>query len=671
MEVIIDGIKYELNLDTQSATVISSTPKYEGDINIPSCVAHSSIEFDVTSIGDEAFFQCSALTSITIPDTVTSIGHYAFKNCSALNAIIIPNSVMSIGKETFSHCSALTSIVWNARKYKNFYSSYDTPFCNIRSQITSFAFGDSVEHIPAHLCNGMNNLTSVTIPISVTSIADWAFQNCSALTSITIPERVTSIGKYSLNGCTALTSIIWNATDYSTWDKTNHCPVSPFYEIRSQITSFIFGEKVEHIPAAICCGMKNLTSVTIPNGVTFIGNKAFSGCFSLTSVIWNAKEYTGYFQNYSDAPFYDARSNVTSFTFGDEVEVIPAYLCYGMNSLTSIVIPSNVYEIGKEAFWGCLSLQSVVWNAKQLFRRIVQIGVGEDAKIYSNMDNFAFFASSAEKIISFEFGNEVVVIPRDLCKGMSSLKSIVIPQSVTTIGENAFAGCFDLASITLENGITNIGDAAFSCCTSLTTITIPKGVTSIGICLLGERYSLQKIFVPIGKKEEYCELGLEAYRSLIEEVEKTEFQSDGNEILNIETNYDEPKDCLDDDVEYLKEAEEMISEAECCDKTKKGEIYENENPKEEYTILLNIAKGYEHGIGITKNLAQAVLLYSQAANQGCAEAAYHLGELYEKGKGLPLDYQQAIDWYAKAVSLYHPSAEERKKHCEQILQKEK
>ena len=121
-----------------------------------------------------------------------------------------------------------------------------------------------------------------------------------------------------------------------------------------------------------------------------------------TSVIWNAKEYTGYFQNYSDAPFYDARSNVTSFTFGDEVEVIPAYLCYGMNSLTSIVIPSNVYEIGKEAFWGCLSLQSVVWNAKQLFRRIVQIGVGEDAKIYSNMDNFAFFASSAEKIISFE-----------------------------------------------------------------------------------------------------------------------------------------------------------------------------------------------------------------------------------------------------------------------------
>lgn len=670
MEAIIDGIKYKLNKDTRSTTVISSTQKYEGDISIPSRITYNLVEYEVVRIGCGAFSGCSLLISITIPDSVTNIGENAFSGCSSLTSITIPDSIISIERGAFSGCYALTSVVWNARKHKNFYSGYDSPFSNISSQITSFAFGDSVEHIPAHLCNGMNNLTSVTIPISVTSIADWAFQNCSALTSITIPERVTSIGEYSFNGCTALTSIIWNATDYSTWDKTNHCPVSPFYEIRSQITSFIFGEKVEHIPAAICCGMKNLTSVTIPNGVTFIGNKAFSGCFSLTSVIWNAKEYTGYFQNYSDAPFYDARSNVTSFTFGDEVEVIPAYLCYGMNSLTSIVIPSNVYEIGKEAFWGCLSLQSVVWNAKQLFRRIVQIGVGEDAKIYSNMDNFAFFASSAEKIISFEFGNEVVVIPRDLCKGMSSLKSIVIPQSVTTIGENAFAGCFDLASITLENGITNIGDAAFSCCTSLTTITIPKGVTSIGICLFGERYSLQKIFVPIGKKEEYCELGLEAYRSLIEEVEKTEFQSDGNEILNIETNYDESKDCLDD-VEYLKEAEEMISEAECCDKTKKGEIYENENPKEEYTILLNIAKGYEHGIGITKNLAQAVLLYSQAANQGCAEAAYHLGELYEKGKGLPLDYQQAIDWYAKAVSLYHPSAEERKKHCEQILQKEK
>ena len=73
---------------------------------------------------------------------------------------------------------------------------------------------------------------------------------------------------------------------------------------------------------------------------------------------------------------------------------------------------------------------------------------------------------------------------------------------------------------------------------------------------------------------------------------------------------------------------------------------------------------------MTKNLAQAVLIYSQAADKGCAEAAFHLGELYEQGDGLPKDYQQAIEWYTKAIALYHPSAETRKKHCEHFLQEE-
>jgi DNA polymerase III epsilon subunit-like protein len=122
----------------------------------------------------------------------------------------------------------------------------------------------------------------------------------------------------------------------------------------------------------------------------------------------------------------------------------------------------------------------------------------------------------------------------------------------------------------------------------------------------------------MNKKEEFCKLGLEPYR------------------------------------QYIEEIEEIVPE----------------ELQQEVNILLNIAKGYELGIGMAKNLAQAVLIYSQAAEKGCAEAAYHLGELYEKGEGLPQDYQCAIDWYTKAVSLYHPSAEERKKYCEQILQEE-
>lgn len=176
----------------------------------------------------------------------------------------------------------------------------------------------------------------------------------------------------------------------------------------------------------------------------------------------------------------------------------------------------------------------------------------------------------------------------------------------------------DSTELIVPDSVTILNDYAFYGCSNIVTITLPETLSQIGEHTFDDCESLQSIRVPMNKKEEFCKLGLEPYR------------------------------------EYIEEIEEIVPE----------------ELQQEVNILLNIAKGYELGIGMAKNLAQAVLIYSQAAEKGCAEAAYHLGELYEKGEGLPQDYQCAIDWYTKAVSLYHPSAEERKKHCEQILQKE-
>ena len=178
------------------------------------------------------------------------------------------------------------------------------------------------------------------------------------------------------------------------------------------------------------------------------------------------------------------------------------------------------------------------------------------------------------------------------------------------IGRAAFEG-IAITSLILPNSVNFLGDFAFAGCTVLKSITLSKNLTNIGKSVFDDCDSLQVIRVPKGKKEEYCKLGLEPYRDLIHEPQE-----------------------------------------------------------EEYTILLNIAKGYEMGIGMKKNLAQAVLIYSQAADKGCAEAAFHLGELYEQGDGLPQDYQQAIEWYTKAIALYHPSAETRKKHCEHVIHDE-
>ena len=191
------------------------------------------------------------IISVVIENSVTSIGSSAFYGCSGLSSVTIPNSVTSIGYEAFNGCSGLTSIEWNAKNCADFFTyAYEhqlAPFYSIRTNISSFVFGDSVQHIPESLCYGMSNLASVTILNSVTSIGRYAFEGCSSLSSVTIPNSVTSIGNYAFNGCSGLTSVT----------------------IPNGVTS---------IEDYVFSGCSGLTSVTIPDSVTSIGYHAFYGC---------------------------------------------------------------------------------------------------------------------------------------------------------------------------------------------------------------------------------------------------------------------------------------------------------------------------------------------------------------------------------------------------------
>ena len=260
-----------------SSVAISNSVTSIGEYAFSGCSGLTSIEIpnSVTSIGYEAFYGCTGLTSpvynehvfaymptsysgaYTIPEGIESIAGGAFSDCTGLTSITIGDSVTSIGN-AFYGCENLTSVVWNAKNCANF-SSNNTPFrdfwdeYDIRGQITSFVFGDKVEHIPAYLCNGMSQLTSITIPNSVTSIGEYAFSGCSGLTSVTIPNSVTSIGEYAFSGCSGLTSVT----------------------IGNSVTSI--GDKA-------FSGCKGLTSITIPNSVTSISEGAFSDCNKLTDI---------------------------------------------------------------------------------------------------------------------------------------------------------------------------------------------------------------------------------------------------------------------------------------------------------------------------------------------------------------------------------------------------
>ena len=271
----------------------------------------------LTSIENSAFYGCSGLTSITIPNSVTSIGNNAFNECWDLTSITIGNSVTSIGNFAFCNCRGLTSIVveegnGNYDSRGNCNAIIETASNILLAGCKNTVIPNSVTSIGNYAFMGCSGLTSTTIPNSVTSIRDYAFYGCSGLTSITIPNSVTSIGNYAFSSCRGLTSIVVEEGN-SNYDSRGNCNAI-----------------IKTASNELLAGCKN---TLIPNSVTSIGNYAFSGCSGLTSI-----------------------------TIPNSVTSIENSAFYGCSGLTSITIPNSVTSIGSGAFSSCSGLTSVVVN---------------------------------------------------------------------------------------------------------------------------------------------------------------------------------------------------------------------------------------------------------------------------------------------------------------------
>ena len=424
---------------------------------------------DVHSIRDNEFSKNGNLTSVTIGNGVTNIGEHAFDGCTCLSSITIGNSVTSIGDYAFHDCGGLKKVNYtgDVQGWLNITHTqiFDNPIYHSRNLylndvlLTDLVIPDGVTEISDAFAYD-TCLISVTIPNSITSIGKSAFSNCTGLTSITIPNSVTSIGKSAFSNCTGLTSVtIPNSVTSIGSVAFSGCTGLTSVTIPNNVTS------IGNYAFEKCTG---LTSITIPNSVTSIGNYAFAYCTKLTSVVWNAKLY-----NTTDLKsiFSDTRDLITSFSFGDAVDTIPARLCYGMKKLTSISIGSNVKNIGKEVFSGCTSLDSVIWNVKSYASIIEEY---DRLKGYYDFkdDPFSYIRY---RIKSISFGNAVEVIPTNLCKRMTRISSVTIPNGI--IEKNAFAGCTGLTSVTILDGVTGIEEGAFASCDGLTSIVVGSGNT--------------------------------------------------------------------------------------------------------------------------------------------------------------------------------------------------
>ncbi len=333
----VDGIWYDFNESNKTATVTyrgrsydSYNNEYSGSVIIPSSVTYNDTTYSVTSIGDDAFYECYSLTSITIPNSVTSIGKQAFQYCSSLASITIPNSVTNIGNNAFAGCSSLTSIT----------------IPNSVTSIGDYAFG------------GCSSLTSITIPNSVTSIGDGAFARCSSLASVTIPNGVTSIGDFAFGECYSLTSItIPNSVTSIGNNAFQYCYF---------LTSITIPNSVTSIGDCAFKSCSSLASVTIPNSVTSIGSLAFYGCSSLTSI--NVDANNANYCSIDGVLFSKDKTTLIQYPIGNtrseyiipnSVTSIRSYAFSDCSSLTSITIPNSVTSIVKYAFDNCKSLTSI------------------------------------------------------------------------------------------------------------------------------------------------------------------------------------------------------------------------------------------------------------------------------------------------------------------------
>ena len=400
-------------------------------------VTETNSEAYVTYQGVNQWYDNNYSGNIIIPESfeynnftfkVTGIAPYAFNNCKNIESIYIPASIDSIGDNAFNSTD-LKSIQINENNLK--YKAQNNMI--LTKDMLSLLFC-----IP-------NENGKTIIPDGVKYVANNAF-GYKAIDTLVVPESIEIFGTSVVD---AINSLEWNAINCS---DTNF----PFGDHGNQFTTSVtFGNKVEHIPAGLCCymtaltsiklpeslksigarafmGCKGITEITIPEGVTLTAGELFEYCDNLNKIIWNAINCSvdGYIFGQS------GNEHTNSIIFGDKVEFIPKGLCYRLTALTEVEIPESVKKIGNEAFDACLNLVKA-----DLPKGLKEIG------------NSAFRSC-----------------------GVLDTK---LPEGLETIGKSAFSHCGSLKNIELPSSIKSIGEQAFYACKGITEIVIPEGVTHI------------------------------------------------------------------------------------------------------------------------------------------------------------------------------------------------
>ena len=433
----------------------------------------------VTAIGAYAFYECTALTSVTLPAGVVTLADSAFSGCTGLQSVSLPTGLRDIGPDAFYNCAALKSVV--------------IPNGVETIGDRAFYYGDS--------------LTSVAIPASVQTIGASAFEECSKLATVTLPDSVQAIGADAFYYTAYYnTSANWSGDVLYLGKHLLKAKesVSGHYAVRADTKT---------VSGGAFYGCADLTGITIPAAVISIGADAFTGCAGLTSINVDAANTAyqsrgnclietatatltvgcqtaaiptdGCVRVIGDGAFFE-NSGLTAVTIPDSVTAIGARAFYGCTNLKTLMVSeaASLLSIGDEAFRGCASLtalylpaatESVGVYAFAQCTGLTAIDVDAANPVYHSRDNCLIETAIGTLTVGCQTG----VIPTDgsvkaigdyAFYGMTALKEVTVPDGVTAIGSYAFASCAALERVELPVTVTAVGNRAFSGCKALSDV---------------------------------------------------------------------------------------------------------------------------------------------------------------------------------------------------------
>lgn len=522
----IDGISYSVSGSTAKITGCYSSKK---EIVLPDSVDYKGKKYPVTkmtirafaeksnlekiklpksiiSIGDQCFYYCTSLKSVTFSDSLATIGQSAFSGCSVLDSLNLPNSLTNIGHEAFSHCKGLRAVI----------------------------LPDSITWIGKSAFEGCTNLAYIRLPKNLRTIYEYAFADCSSLKKLEIPNGVGTISEGCLLGCINLEELVipFVGTSENFKGPSRKSLFGILFGSTGRdsctLTSQYYGEggsyEMFYIP-------NKLSKVVVTGNSNLY--YAFYGCRKIKEIVLRDVSHIG------SKSFYNC-SGLTSLALPESLTTIESGAFMGCSSLKKMEIPNGVESIGQECLFGCINLEELVVpfvgtaknpqgpskntllgtlfgtsqcdgcieteqrfrsgsNSEALVRfyipeKLSKVTVTGNSNLYYtfsncgnikeiNIRNVSFIGErtfyGCSGLTNLNLPETLTTIGDRIFDGCSSLTSVTFPKSLNCFGDNCFQGWSGLTSLTLPDSLTTIKSYAFSGCSGLTSLTLPESLTTI------------------------------------------------------------------------------------------------------------------------------------------------------------------------------------------------